>query len=198
LGVEIKAIVDGGLWRLRTDEAGKSLYRTFQQFCKAELGMGYTHANRLMKVAETFPKETMERIGIAKCSVMLYLPKEAREQLLDGAEEKSTSQLSDEAAQLRDSEAERQPPKGSLTVAMAPGVTEIPLKARPKANARKASDKPARGLGDDPWALEQLPNKVHVYYAVTKNKAGELVLRIERRRVTRDELFHNEVEEGED
>lgn len=198
LGVEIKRIVDGNLWKLRLDEAGKGLYRTFQQFCKQELSLSYTHANRLMKVAETFPKETMERHGIGKCSVALYLPKEARDQLLEGAEGKSTSQLSDEAKAIRDGEIDKKPPKGSLTVAMAPGITEIPLMARPKNNARKSSDKPAKSLSDDPWAVEALPNKVHCYYAVIKNKAGELVLRVERRRVSRDEFFPNESEELDD
>lgn len=196
LGQEIKRLLETKLWRLRTDAAGKAQYKTFAQFVKSELDMSYTHANRLMQVASNFSKETMERIGVAKCSIVLSLPPEARTQLLEGADNKSASQLSDEAKQLRDGEAPK-PPRGALTVAMAPGVIEIPLMARPKNNrSTKGSDKPAKSLTDDPWGLEQLPNRVHCYYAVVKNKEGNLVLRVERRRVDSEEMFHDE-EEGD-
>jgi len=197
LGTKIKELIDTGKWRFRLDDNGRTKYRTFPQFCKAELGMGYTQANRLVKVAEQFPRDQMERLGIAKCSVMLYLPKEVRDQLATGAENKSVSQLSKEAQELRDGETSPSTPRGSLTVAMAPGVVEIPLLARPKVNARKASDKPAKSLSEDPWAVEQLPNKVHCYYSVTKNKDGNLVLAIDRRRVTREDVVQNTVEDAE-
>lgn len=198
LGMEIKDILDRGLWRLRLDDAGKPRYRTFSAFCKAELGMAYSHANRLVGVATAFPKELMERIGIAKCSIALHVPKEARDKLLEGAESKSKAELSAEAAKLKNSELPTTP-KGALTVAMAPGITEIVLHARPKQmGAKKNGDhKPAKSLADDPWGVEQLANKVHVYYVVTRNKKGEIVLRIERRRVTKDQLFVDEVEGDE-
>jgi hypothetical protein len=195
LGMEIKDILDRGMWRLRLDEAGKPRYRTFSAFCKAELGMAYSHANRLVGVATAFPKELMERIGIAKCSIALHVPKEARDKLLEGAESKSKAELSAEAAKLKNSELPSAP-KGALTVAMAPGITEIVLHARPKQMGAKKNGehKPAKSLADDPWGVEQLANKVHVYYAITRNKKGEIVLRIERRRVTKDQLFVDEVE----
>lgn len=188
LGQEIKKINEEKLWRLRLDEAGKGLYRTFAAFVKAELGIGYSHAHRLMSAAQAFPKEIMEKVGVAKCSILLSLPPEARAKLQEGADKKSTSQLSEEAKALRDGDRPK-PPKGALTVAMAPGIIEIPMLARPKANARKASEKKAKTMADDPWAVEQLPNQVNVYYGLVKNKKGELVLRIDRRRVRKDDVF---------
>lgn len=194
IGVEIKRILDEKLWRLRLDANGEALYKTFAQFCKAELEMGYSHANRLMQVASTFPKELMERVGIAKCSIALHVPVEARAKLLDGAESKSKSTLSKEAQALKDSEKPRDP-RVALTVAMAPGVVELDLVIRPKKKgATKQSDVKAKSIEEDPWAFERLPNNVIIYYALLRDREGNLVLRIDRRRVKSDEIFLDEPE----
>jgi hypothetical protein len=191
MGNDLRIIHERSLWRNRLND-GKPAYKSFKDFCKVELDFSYPHVKRLIAVAEAFPKEVMEKIGVAKCSVMLSLPPAVRKEMVKDADVKSVAQLSDEAKRLRDGEAPAPPPKGSLTVAMAPGIVEIPLVARPKKPGSKVSDKPAKSLTDDPIAIENLPNKVQVTYGLIRRDDGSLMLRITRRRVSTDEVFASE------
>jgi hypothetical protein len=146
-----------------------------------------------MQVASTFPKEMMERIGISKCSIMLHLPAEARAKLLESAESKSKSALSKEARELKEGDAPKVP-RTALTVAMAPGIVEIPMMARPKDGVRKTSNVAAVSIDDDPACVEKLPNNVQVRYMVMRDLEGKLVLRIDRRRIQAGKLFDDEAE----
>jgi hypothetical protein len=123
--------------------------------------------------------------------VMITLPPDQRNHLARDAGDKTTSELSAEARALRNAEGVATP-RGAITVAMAPGVVELPMKARPKANAKRSSDKAAKSIADDPLAIEELSNNVHVSYTLIQNKAGELVLRIDRRRVNATDVFAKE------
>ena len=197
IGVEIQRIFDQKLWRLRVTDKGHATYKTFAQFCKSELEMGYSHANRLMQVASTFPKEMMERIGISKCSIMLHLPAEARAKLLESAESKSKSALSKEARELKEGDAPKMP-RTALTIAMAPGIVEIPMMARPKDGVRKISNVAAFSIDDDPACVEKLPNNVQVRYMVIRDFEGRFVLRIDRRRIQAGKLFEDEPENADE
>lgn len=198
LGHEIDEVLTGGLWRLRINSDKKQAFRTFAAFCQFELGMSYSHANRLVEASRKFTKEQMERIGVAKCAIMLQLPPEMRNKLVDESDGKTVAQLSDEARKLRGKEAPAAPPKGAITVAMAQGMVELSLMARPKKTQKSRSDIPAKGITDEPWAMETLPNNVVVSYFVMKDDEGNLRLRIDRRRT---QVFDDQAEsdtEGED
>lgn len=208
LGHEVKLVLDNRLWMLRTDQAGAVKYRTFKQFVVGELGMSYMHVHRLVQVSSAFTEEEMKQIGVSKCHVMLSVPPERRAGLLEQAGTgASRAQLSDAAAQLVKSE-RPQPPQRNvkpITVAMAQGRVELQLFARPKgvhgkpsSLEQKANPRTAKGINDDPFAIEILPNDVRVLYNVAKNPDGSWVLIIERRRAKEDELFAAATEDLEE
>ena len=192
LGSEIKSLYDSSLWKQRTDEKGAPRWRSWGQFCEAELGVGAPYAYKLMDVAQVYSRDQVRSIGATKLHITLQVPKEHRERLLAGAVEgKTVTELRGAAAALgkvkRDTgrtgkggAGSHKPgakkggrPKEHVTVAMLVGRAEIPL-------FRGLSDKPARSVTDVPRGTERLLNGVAQVFVLSKDEAGNLILIVER------------------
>lgn len=193
IGKLITIIYQNKLWRLRLNEKLESAYSTWSQFCKAELGMSEAHALKHQQVYANFDSETVERLGFAKCLVELHLPAELKEK--NRPEKKS--HLSKDAEEVLKKEIPKTHPE-ALTVAMAPGIVDLKLNIRQKNGIRKASNVQAMSIDEDPWAVEILPNNVCVYYSVSRDHEGKLVLRVERKRSKRNEIFADVPEEEDE
>lgn len=188
LGDAIRFNFENHLWKLRQNAKGAPVFRTFRQFVQAELSMTHVHAHRLMRVAAAFTRQDMEAVGVTKLNLLLQIPPDKRDPLVDAARSgASRAQLSEAVQQMKADDKPKRP-RGALTCAMAPGLTKIALLKRPPTNQLKLR-KPAKALTDDPWAVEALANDVIVRYQITRNTKGELILAIERRRANEGEVF---------
>lgn len=204
LGRAIYDIYEGRLYTQRTDDKGAPKYKSWTQFCHAELGMAPQHSYKLMDVAVSFTKDDVEHVGVAKLGIMLRLPPEERDKML--AQVKNGMPLSKVAQEVRKlaggapardtgrkgftgkrgsgrkaGSAGDVPKVGPDEVLAVVGLgrTKIPLFARPM----KKGDQPARAmsLDHDPHGVEDATNDVQVLYRVVKEAKG-LVLIVERRR----------------
>ena len=73
------------IWKLRTNSEGQQLYRTWGQFCSAELDISPRHALRLMDIAQTFSKEDVEQYGVKRLGIMMRLTDQQRTEMLEEA-----------------------------------------------------------------------------------------------------------------
>lgn len=188
LGDAIRFNYERHLWKLRLNKKGAPVFKTFRQFVQAEYAMTHVHAHRLMRVAAAFTREEMEGVGVTKLNLLLQVPPDKRDPLVQAAKQgASRAQLSAAVQKMKDDDKIKRP-RGALTCAMAPGLTTIPLMKRPPTDKPKIR-KPAKTLTDDPFAVEALANEVMVRYQITRNQKGELMLAIERRRAVEGEVF---------
>lgn len=83
LGASILDCYRGDLWKQARDDGGQPLYRSFKSFCEAALDITPMYAYRLMKVANSYTRADVERVGVAKLSLMLRLPSPERQEMLE-------------------------------------------------------------------------------------------------------------------
>jgi hypothetical protein len=172
LGQEVLRIHDGDLWKTRL--LGKDpQYKTFKAFCAAELGVSHTHAYNLMEVAKKFSREEVEKVGVARLSIIAQLPPEQREQALNqaAAGEKSKRQLEADKAASKGNKVQE-----TVTIMARAG-------SRVKVPMIDGKGQPAKALADEPWCEEIHENGVVSRYVVKADpKTGQLLLVITRRR----------------
>jgi len=192
LGSEIKKLHDTDLWKQRTTEKGAPKWRSWGQFCEAELGISPQYAYKLMDVAEVYSREQVRTLGATKLHITLQVPKEHRARLLAEAEKgKSVSELRAEATTIgkvkRDTGRTGKGGAGAhkpgskkggrkkekITVAALVGRVEVPL-------YKGLTDQPARALTDVPRGTERLLNGVTQVFVVTKDENGQWLLIVER------------------
>lgn len=85
LGRELGDIYDRSLWRLRVSEDGAERYKSWGQFCEAELGLSHGYSLRLIDVAREFTRDDVAAVGSTKLMVTLSVTKEHRPALLEQA-----------------------------------------------------------------------------------------------------------------
>lgn len=90
LGQELLIIAEKKLWLERRNERNDPIHGTFAQFVAAETGFTVQYANMMMRVAKTFTKEEVEKVGVRKLSVIVKLTdgelrKELAEKMKAGA-----------------------------------------------------------------------------------------------------------------
>jgi hypothetical protein len=81
----LKRIIDTNLWKLRTDDKGGVLYRSWTEFANKELEMSRAYAERLLKVEKEFGRQLIEELGVNKLVVVVQAPPEKRSELLEKA-----------------------------------------------------------------------------------------------------------------
>lgn len=85
LGHELGRIFDRSLWRLREGADGAPRYKSWGQFCEAELGLSHGYSLKLIDVSREFTKEDVAQVGSTKLMVTLSITKEHRPALLEEA-----------------------------------------------------------------------------------------------------------------
>jgi hypothetical protein len=189
LAVKLVELDKSELWKLRIAN-GKVAYTKFEEFIRSELDMTREYGLLLMRCAENFSEKDFAEIGVTKLRVVLQFPKEEQKKMLgkarDGAgrrelereQKRKVKQLKGKDKSQRGKVA----PTNAITVAQVEGKHTIKLHARP---AHRGEDpRPARQLGDQPFGVWDLANDVRVYISILKNTAGELVAKIEVKRIT--------------
>ena len=183
-GKELQRISDLDLWKLRL--GGK--YRTFEIFCREELKISRQHAYRIMAVTRSYTETQLEKYGLMKLNLALQLPAELRTKVL-GDGKKSLKEMSERAKALaRGEDKSRQTPaidkSKAVTVAIVPGIVEVPMQKRPKEADRPIGEptEPATSLRVDPWFRLPLTNNVVLTVRLTRNDKGEIIAIVEHRR----------------
>lgn len=115
LGAELGRIFDRSLWRLRKGDEGGERYKSWGQFCEAELGLSHGYSLRLIDVAREFTKEDVAAVGSTKLMVTLSVTKEHRPALLEEAKAgASVSDLKEKARELpKAPQGETRPARGA-------------------------------------------------------------------------------------
>jgi hypothetical protein len=87
LGAELVRVFDRALWTHRSNGFGEAKYKSWGEWCEAELGISHGYSLKLMDVAREFTREQVQKIGASKLHLTLQVPKgPARERLLGLAE----------------------------------------------------------------------------------------------------------------
>lgn len=175
LGQKVREVYERELWLQRTNESGKPRYKRFQNFCESELGLKRTTAYALMEVAKEFDAKTLAEVGIKKLSLIVGLPPEQREPLLNRARNGASARtLASEASTARGNE--------SREVSMMIRVGERVVIPLVKAGERRGRHPVAHTLADHPWGVEKHENGIQARYSIQAGEGGALELVIERRR----------------
>ena len=70
VGAVLVKIRDRDLWKLRLDDNGSPRFSTFESFIREELGCSHTAAAAMMRVARSFTREDVARIGVTKLALV--------------------------------------------------------------------------------------------------------------------------------
>lgn len=210
LSVELRAIYDGELWKLRNDENGKPKYKNFAKFLAEEVDLHERTVWRMIAVTKEFNESQAKKFGVSILRGLLAAPKEDREEILEkvstgtikgtrgvdrevekirkrkgvkvveGAGKKKTTQGKAAAKASTAAAAKAAEKKKIVTVAVPTGRKTVKLFVR----SLKKSDpeKRAKRLADRPWGQLECANGVTMFFAIVENNAGELELSVEARR----------------
>lgn len=204
---EILSIFERKLHLQRRNDKGNVKYKTWTQFCAAELGMTAGYSYKLMDIAALYTEDLMKEVGVAKLSIIAKLPPGAREEVIAKARKGMPfSKVAEEVHRLAGGDrprretgrtgfkgrpgkgqasarARREEASGQITVALVTGRVKVPLFARPKGKGVEPTQR-AKRLADDPRGTEQLANNCERVYTVSTDSKGSLVLMVETRRKT--------------
>ena len=160
LGAKIARIYDEQLFKSRLADDGKPVYKGFEAFVVAELGMSHTNAFSLMDVAKAFTSEQVAKLGTTKLSLVLKAPDESREEILGKAAHKSVREVADEVKAARAEKgkpapkSDRKQPHGDTgekvrKAKRAEGTIDLPAR-KLSITLLTESGKPAKRLADEP------------------------------------------------
>lgn len=187
LGSAANKIVEENLWKQRVNDDGVPAFRSFKQFCVAEIGMTSVHVYRAMKVAEQFTEAQISQLSGKQVRLVLEVPKEARQEVIEAAKRgEAGSTLTQRANELRGGRKPLPDPNRGITVAVTAGHTKLKMFKRPATGTTKVGETegatPAKRLADAPWAVMDLSNKVRMLIRVSTKPSGEIVCDVEFRR----------------
>jgi len=112
LGKAIGQIYDEHLWKQRTNEEGKAIYKSFEQFVTKELRTSKQTAMWLMDVSKAFDEKLALEYGMTKLGHILQAPKEDRQLLLDQVAAGATvREIKDSARESRAAHGGRELPR---------------------------------------------------------------------------------------
>lgn len=198
LAQKIAEVDESQRWKLRLDEAGKVLYRTFEDFAKAELEIGREYALDLKKIFVRFTQEEFETVGVSKLRLVLRAPEAEQAEVLNrlkgagGATGKREVQKDVEerrqkaglkSSQGKDPKVRKPAEKGKITVATILGRHTIRAYKKPeKRLAEGETMARAKKIGDRPYASLALGNDTTLWIEVALDGAGEIVFKLDVRR----------------
>ena len=199
LAQKVSEISESQRWKLRLDEQGKVKYRTFEDFARVELQMAPNYARDMQKIYVRFTQDVFEKIGPSKLRLVLQAPADQQEEVLEKIKDSVTPKRALAAevqerrakAGLKTSRGEKtkapekkpaaEQEKGKLTVAAIIGRQTVKLFKKPEKKGEETSR--AKRLADRPYGHIDLGNDTRCWIEVTADAAGELVLKLDIRRI---------------
>lgn len=193
LAKKIAEGMEADIQKARTNDKGVPVYKTYESFAAAELGMSRKYVHGLVQIAKEFPDpgDEVKRLGTTKLRLLVTAPPEKKAELLERVkqgEKIGRRQLQAETGRKPDDK----PKKGkketmgqTITVAAIEGKRTVKLYAKPatKADFDVKTARAAKRLDDMPWGWLDMTNDVRLTFTLLKNAAGELILRTNVQRV---------------
>lgn len=208
MGKKLAEINAGALWKLRTGDDGKGLYKSFDTFVVKELGMSAQQAYAAIDVAKEYDSpKVLREIGPTKAANILKAAPVDRPALVEaakgGATVREINQKVQESRKKHGSPKAHKPQakagaKGAaktnaaastrtekVSVALFEGTKTVKLYAKPESlrNVDFSKLKRAKALGDVPFGRVEMANGLVQTIAIIKDqKTGELIAKIDTRR----------------
>lgn len=192
IAVRLAGMSKTKLYHMKRGDDGKPAYRTFADFCKAELRMTRQWVDKLIKAARTFSRDEWEEVGVWKLGMIVNVEDdETRKELYEVAKTSSQSELREELqnrqrepgfesdAPTRDrptpseTPAPRVEPSEPLTTATVDQVVDIPLLTE--------AGEVANDFIDGLVGVETAANGVEIRYRLIIQD-GRATLHVERKR----------------
>lgn len=205
LGRELANAFEAGVWKARLDGDGKPAYTGFADWVHQRFSLVPQYARKLMIVSKHFSEKQIREIGPTKLDMVLRVPAELREELLEKAGGTPRAELEQEVRRIApgatrpamegssaqnqaNAAAGRAAPRptrvvapNEVTVAIALGRYELPLFARAK-SAESGEEVRAKSVAADPHCAHDMQNGVRAHYRLVEDEEG-LVLVVEYKRV---------------
>jgi hypothetical protein len=198
LAQKIAMVDESQRWKLRLDGKGKVKYRTFEEFVKAEAGIGREYASDLKKIFVRFTREEFETVGVSKLRLVIRAPESEQAEVLNKIKEKGGAATKREVAeevatrrkkaglktsQGKDPKAKKPAEKGKITIAALLGKHTIRAYKKPEKRLEEGETTPrAKKIADRPYASLQLANDVTLWIEATVDGGGEIVFKLDVRR----------------
>ena len=189
---KLTQIYESDLWKARRNEKGEVAYKTFEDFTRAELGIGRKYAQNLMRICANFTEADLIEHGTSKLQLVVSAPAEMREQLLEEVKAgASKRQIAEKAQKPRPGKSMKKPAKGekrepTITIASIVGTKNVPMykttKALKSGTAKPADLVPAKAIADVPWCMVPLENDVTMYIMVLQGANGNLTAKVQFKR----------------
>jgi hypothetical protein len=194
LAMKVAEIEQTQSWKTRLKEDGVTpLYKKFDHFTQAEIGISKKYAVDLLKIHARFSKEDVARVGVTKLRLIATLPEEQQGEVLERVKKggiKGKRQLAKETSRKPDkSEKKAAPDKGkTITIAAIEGKRTVKMYVKPASrNVVEADMKPAKRMADAPYGWMDLTNDTRISFTLLHNAAGEMVMRVMIHRVDAQE-----------
>jgi hypothetical protein len=200
LGAEIDAIHTEETWAQRMLEDGKTpAYKSFDQFCKQELGMTHGNAFELMDLSHHYDEGEIGEFGTKKLTLLLRAPEPSKAELKETIVRGGT--VREVQAALKDAKVKH----GLTDTKRDTGRTKTNAPATPKkrdkvsvafafanrtarfftrATLRDDEPKGAKRVAEEPMAYIELTNRVTLFFRLFQDPKGDLMLGM---RVKRDD-----------
>jgi len=200
IGRKLNEIGVNEIWKSRKTPDGKTAYTKLEDFARAELGMGRKYAQDLQRIAHAFSEDEARQIGPTKMRLVISIDdKELQQELLDKLRsnpEVGRRELEQQAGRKgihsqtpgRDKKKAKKAlargklaPTNAITVAAVEGKHMVRLYKRP---AHRTEERvPAKQIADVPYGVWELVNDVRVYIHIGRNAAGELIAKLDVKRI---------------
>ena len=208
LSVELRAIYDGDLWKLRNGEDGAPKYKSFAKFLAEEVSLHERTVWRMIQVTREFDEADAKKFGVTILQGLLAAPKEDRAEILEkvdagavtgsrgvraevkqirkrkGVAVVSAGKTSKGAAAAKGAAASAEKAaaekKKTVTVLVPTGRKTVKLFSR--SLKKTDAEKRAKRVADRPWGKLECANGVTLYFALVENGDRELELSVEARR----------------
>jgi hypothetical protein len=183
-------------YKQRKTADGRVAYSKLEDFAKAELGFHRKYVQDLLHVFTRYTRTDVLDVGATKLRLVLQLPEGSQQEMLDKLRSGEAGRRDIEQKLGRRGIHSQTPgkdrkklghkpgkaaPTNSITVAQVEGKHTIKMHARPSHRGEEL--RPARKLADQPFAVWDLANDVRMQFAVIQNAAGELVMKVEVKRI---------------
>lgn len=206
LGAAIGEIFDKSLWKQRNGPEGLPVYKNFTAFVTKELSFTYNNALWLIDIAKNYSEAQVREFGTTMLGTVLTAPKQDRARLLAaakaGATVREVRELAHEAAdsagtgaETRDTGRSKPTKKGkrakpakkkaAAAATKAPTITVASIigKQTVKLYKKGHEDKRALNVADSPTGMLELSNGVAMHFVVAKDPQGQMVIRVDTKRI---------------
>lgn len=193
LAKKVSELEDSNIWKTRMSEDGKTHYKKYADFAKVHLGMSRRYVIDIIKVYREFPEKEVKELGFSKLRLMAYVLPEKRDEMMAKAKAGASKRQMERALGRKNADALDKRPKkddgpqpskagGKITVALLEGKQKVPMYRKPTSKDDIAK-KPAKKIGETPWAELKLENDTRMFITLSTNVRGEIMLLAEVKRV---------------